>query len=108
MGRVIPSTGNGLVSCRPPPDPLREWFYARPGPEQLFYVWVPALSTTRPIIVLCLLTNELLSRFLWMLVRVCYRKSGKIFRWGRGVFNAGRSFARGRSRPHCADGVQFG
>src|SRR5262245_32437791 len=36
------------------------WLCQGPGPERFLYVRVPALSTTRPLVLGCLLTNELL------------------------------------------------
>ena len=45
----------------PTRDPLQERLFQRLGPERFLYVQVPALSRTRPLGVLCLLTNELLS-----------------------------------------------
>ena len=60
-GGALPRADNQPVPCRPPPDPLQEWLFQRPGPERFLYVRAPALSRTRPLGVLCLLTNELLS-----------------------------------------------
>jgi hypothetical protein len=38
--------------------------FQRSGPERSLQIRVPALSTTRPMGFVCLLTNELLSSFL--------------------------------------------
>jgi hypothetical protein len=51
------------VPRRPPPNPLQGRLFQRSGPERFLYVRVSALSTTRPLVVVCLLTNELSRSF---------------------------------------------
>jgi len=50
--------GLSLVG-HPQSAPVR--LFQRPGPERFRWVRMPALSTTRRLVVVCLLTNELLS-----------------------------------------------
>ena len=63
-GRALPSAGNRSVPCRPPPDPLQGQLFQRSGPERFLQVRMPALSMTRPLVLVGLLTNELLSNSL--------------------------------------------
>jgi len=50
-----------VCAVSPPPDPLHARGDRWSGPERFRKVWVPALSTTHPLVLAFLLTNELLN-----------------------------------------------